>query len=182
MSTLASQITSLTIVCSTVYSTHRSKKTSKPRVTGLCAGNSPVTGEFHDQRATNAKKVSTWWHHHHMLSNSTEIAFFYWFGESLWLWKIMHWNKNCLCLSGHMELPTVIIKPHNLVCHRNEAFDAFCRSPCVVAGIDMFCCLANVDCTNDMLQLTHWLHSTTRRKRLLQNHYAVWDNKAIETG
>ena len=26
---------------------HRSKKTSKLRVTGLCAGNSPVTGEFH---------------------------------------------------------------------------------------------------------------------------------------
>ena len=32
---------------------HRSKKTSKLRVTGLCAGNSPVTGEFPAQTASN---------------------------------------------------------------------------------------------------------------------------------
>ena len=33
----------------------RSKKTSKLRVTGLCAGNSPVTGEFPAQMASDAK-------------------------------------------------------------------------------------------------------------------------------
>ena len=33
----------------------RSKKTSKLRVTGLCAGNSPVTGEFPAQMASNAE-------------------------------------------------------------------------------------------------------------------------------
>ena len=33
----------------------RSKKTSKLRVTGLCAGNSPETGEFPAQRASNAE-------------------------------------------------------------------------------------------------------------------------------
>ena len=49
MSAMASQITSLTIVYSTVLSRRRSKKTSKIRVTGLCAGNSPVTGEFPNQ-------------------------------------------------------------------------------------------------------------------------------------
>ena len=42
----------------------RSKKTSKFRVTGLCAGNSPVTGEFPAQRASNAENVSIWWRHH----------------------------------------------------------------------------------------------------------------------
>ena len=42
----------------------RSKKTSKLRVTGLCAGNSPVTGEFPAQRASNAENVSVWWRHH----------------------------------------------------------------------------------------------------------------------
>ena len=42
----------------------RSKKTSKLRVTGLCAGNSPVTGEFPAQMASNAEKVSIWWRHH----------------------------------------------------------------------------------------------------------------------
>ena len=42
----------------------RSEKTSKLRVTGLCAGNSPVTGEFPAQMASNAKNVSIWWRHH----------------------------------------------------------------------------------------------------------------------
>ena len=39
----------------------RSKKTSKFRVTGLCAENSPVTGEFPAQMASNAENVSIWW-------------------------------------------------------------------------------------------------------------------------
>ena len=42
----------------------RSKKTSKLRVTGFCEGNSPVTGEFPAQRASNAEIVSIWWRHH----------------------------------------------------------------------------------------------------------------------
>ena len=36
----------------------RSKKTSKLRVTGHCAGNSPGTGEFPAQMASNAENVS----------------------------------------------------------------------------------------------------------------------------
>ena len=42
----------------------RSKKTPKLRVTGHCAGNSPVTGEFPAQRASSVKNVSLWWRHH----------------------------------------------------------------------------------------------------------------------
>ena len=42
----------------------RSGKTSKLRVTGLCEGNSLVTGEFPAQRASNMENVSIWWHHH----------------------------------------------------------------------------------------------------------------------
>ena len=42
----------------------RSKKILKLRVTGLCAGNSPVAGEFPAQMASNAENVSIWWHHH----------------------------------------------------------------------------------------------------------------------
>ena len=45
-------------------SRRRSKKTSKLRVTGLCAGTSPVTGEFPAQRASNVENVSIWWRHH----------------------------------------------------------------------------------------------------------------------
>ena len=51
----------------------RSKKTSKLRVTGLCAGNSPVTGEFPTQRASYAENVSNWGsHHEHYCSGSLE--------------------------------------------------------------------------------------------------------------
>ena len=39
----------------------RSKKISKLRLTGLCAGNSPVVGEFPAQIASNAENVSIWW-------------------------------------------------------------------------------------------------------------------------
>ena len=42
----------------------RSKKTSKLCVTGLCAGNSPGTGEFPERKASNAENVSIWWRHH----------------------------------------------------------------------------------------------------------------------
>ena len=64
MGTMASQTTSRTIVYSTVYSSRSSKETSMLRVTGLCAGNSPVTGEFPVQWANNAENVSVWWRHH----------------------------------------------------------------------------------------------------------------------
>ena len=74
MDTVASQITGLTIVYSTVYSDADKRKTSKLRVTGLCEGNSPVTGEFHAQGASNAENVSIWWRHHGMEANVIMVA------------------------------------------------------------------------------------------------------------
>ena len=41
-----------------------SNKTSKLCVTGLGAGNSPVTGEFPAQMASNTENVSIGWRHH----------------------------------------------------------------------------------------------------------------------
>ena len=64
MRAMASQISSLAIVYSTVYWRGRPKKTSKLRVAGLCEGNSPMTGEFPAQRASNAENVSIRWRHH----------------------------------------------------------------------------------------------------------------------
>ena len=46
----------------------RSKKTPKLRVTGLCEGNSPGTGEFPAQMASNAENVSIWWRHGSVIS------------------------------------------------------------------------------------------------------------------
>ena len=65
MSTMASQISSLTIVYSTVYSGADKKKTIKaPRHWPFCAWNSQVTGEFPAQMASNAKNVSILWRYH----------------------------------------------------------------------------------------------------------------------
>ena len=47
---------------------HRSKKTSKLHVTGLCVGNSPVTSEFPAQRASNAENVF------HLMTSSCYIS------------------------------------------------------------------------------------------------------------
>ena len=46
MSVMVSQTTNLTIVYSTVWSAVDQRKRQKLRVTGLCEGNLPVTGEF----------------------------------------------------------------------------------------------------------------------------------------
>ena len=43
------------------------KETSKLRVTGLCAGNSPVIGELPAQKSNNAEVVSIWWRHHELI-------------------------------------------------------------------------------------------------------------------
>ena len=55
--------------CTIVYSivdsgADQRKQTLKLRVTGLCEGNSPVTGEFPAQMASNVENVSIWWRHH----------------------------------------------------------------------------------------------------------------------
>ena len=51
----------------------RSKKISKLRVTGLCAGSSPGTGEFPAQMASNAENVSIWWRHHDLEMHLSQI-------------------------------------------------------------------------------------------------------------
>ena len=73
----------------------RSKKRSKLRVTGLCVGNSPVTGEFPAQMASNAENVPIWWRHHAIrtvmtglklaecLKNNLSLTLL-WFKNNLW--------------------------------------------------------------------------------------------------
>ena len=64
----------------------RSKKTSKLRVTGLFAGNSPGTGEFSAQMASNAENVSIWWRHHGKCLSSWSWCDPDWSSET-------HWNE-----------------------------------------------------------------------------------------
>ena len=53
----------------------KSKKTSMLRVTGLCSGNSPGTGEFPAQMASYAENVSIWWRHMHRQTSWVSIIF-----------------------------------------------------------------------------------------------------------
>ena len=75
----------------------RLKKTTKLHVTGLCVGNSPVTGEFPAQMASNTENVSIWWHH-------------YWFSYDCHTSKCI-W-KCCLHNVGHFVL---VLKHHYMV-------------------------------------------------------------------
>ena len=52
----------------------RSTKPSKLRVTGLCVRNSPGTGEFPAQMASNAENVSIWWRHHEKTITSIPVG------------------------------------------------------------------------------------------------------------
>ena len=52
-----------------------SKKTSNRRVSGLCRGDSPVTGEFPAQRASDVENVSIWWRHHDRVSAETPVEY-----------------------------------------------------------------------------------------------------------
>ena len=70
----------------------RSTKTWKLRVTGLCAGNSPATGEFPAQMASNAENVFIWWRHHGFIAlgtiNKTDTSVF-----------LMYLKDTLLCIS-----------------------------------------------------------------------------------
>ena len=80
-----------------------SKKKSMLRVTGLCAGNSPVTGEFPAQIASNAKYVSIWWCHHVMfLYNCSPKCPCNWMG-------VGHF------ITGMLGLITLLLVSHYLV-------------------------------------------------------------------
>ena len=58
MGAIASQITSLTIVFSTVYSDADQRKTQSSALLAL------VPGEFPAQMASNPENASIWWRHH----------------------------------------------------------------------------------------------------------------------
>ena len=66
----------------------RSKKASKLRGTGLCAGNSPVPGEFPAQSASNAENVSIWWRHRVRMLDKLMYLF---------LWRAMIRMIYCIC-------------------------------------------------------------------------------------
>ena len=89
----------------------RRSKTSKLRVTGLCVGNSPGTGEFPAQMASNAENVSIWWRHHGIpLPRAAMVICHHWWHRRLRLWQplYMFWRiltaiESRLCRSNADE-------------------------------------------------------------------------------
>ena len=66
----------------------RSKTTPKLRVTGLCVGNSPGTGEFPAQMASNAENVSIWWRHHELDGFACRLTQWW---PVCWVWPCASW-------------------------------------------------------------------------------------------
>ena len=79
----------------------RSKKTSKPCITGLCAGNSLVTGEFLAERAKNAENVSIWWCHCGTVYNSAHLSC---------LNKNIRWYTSNIYLTINFHMHTFLYK------------------------------------------------------------------------
>ena len=71
MTTIASQITSPTIVYSIVYSDADQRKHQSSTSLAFSVGNSPVIGEFPAQKASNTENASIWWRHHLYPKNCT---------------------------------------------------------------------------------------------------------------
>ena len=63
MGAMASQITSLTIVTQPFIRAQAKENIKAPRHWPSC-GESPGTGEFPAQMASNAENISIWWRHH----------------------------------------------------------------------------------------------------------------------
>ena len=89
-------------------SRRRSKKTSKLRVTGHCAGNSPVTGEFPAQKASNVENVSIWWRHHDRPSVESSDPSAHMLVELLY-WR---WEQSCDCFTTSQVFQNDLASTH----------------------------------------------------------------------
>ena len=83
----------------------RSKKTSKLRVTDLCVGNSPGTGEFPAQTASNAENVSIWWRHH---VNGGMISCHKYRFPVKWQFQVSS-SQMCWWINRHTNIVTILI-------------------------------------------------------------------------
>ena len=71
MGTMASQITRVSIVYSTVCSGTDQRKHKSSVSLAFVRGNSPGTGVFPAHRASNTENVSIWWRHHVIIHSKT---------------------------------------------------------------------------------------------------------------
>ena len=96
----------------------RSKNTSKLRVTGLCAGNSPVTGEFPAEMASNAENCSIWWRQHglKLFCFDVILLIFQWQMASMSIHNLEENENKGFPLDWFTEEAQEIIDQRGLVC------------------------------------------------------------------
>ena len=63
------------------------KKASKLCVTALCVGNSPMTGEFPTQKASNTENDFIWWRHHECIGGNVFRTKVQWCGKRVMSWR-----------------------------------------------------------------------------------------------
>ena len=84
-------------------------KKSKLRVTGLCEGKSPVTGDFPPQRASHVENVSIWWRYYGIWGHKVPICqgLFYWHN----LLEVKAWIRNYnLYICAECHNPWIVIR------------------------------------------------------------------------
>ena len=91
-----------------------SKKTSKLHVTGLCAGNSPGTGEFPAPRASNAENVSIWWRYHAYLP-TPQLVVLRWAGQPGWGTPVLEDSQWVSAASSTRWLKAKIVAKHDWI-------------------------------------------------------------------
>ena len=128
----------------------RSKKTFKLSVTGLCAGNSPATGEFPTQRASNAKNVYIWGRHHVEYLQVSSVK------NSPWICRQLG--------TARQPMIAAIICTTKFHYVSSENIDVPLPKMSTLFGIN--------DCFQPVLQIPHWLQLSLREINFV-SHSAV---------
>ena len=131
----------------------RSKKTSKLRDTGLCAGISPGTGEFPAQMASNAENISIWWRHHDFFFPVVK----FWYRCVLFLLKYM----KTPCVKTFLLFTILAIYNFHSICGCHSFFDTdkFHKG---IANMTKKCCMHDThEHYKDQLEpiLLTWINS-----------------------
>ena len=108
MSTMASPITSLTVVYPTVYSCVDQRKYQSSASLAYMRGNSSVTSEFPAEMESNSDNVSIWWRHRDIWRDdistlATQHKFRVFHNCNYLFLALKFWVFN-LCLRGHQCL------------------------------------------------------------------------------
>ena len=95
----------------------------KLRITGLCAGNSQVTGEFPAQNASNVENGSIWWRHHAFLKlDSSRCSTFYRRTREYHEYRLCTWLSHAACtaiLSWPRDVES-LISDQQVICEADE--------------------------------------------------------------